>query len=65
MIIIYLYYFMCVLLMVNNKFIKFRIYFKSLNFYSMPEPILFVFRKRLNLVFIAIIILLTTLFSVF
>lgn len=30
---------------------KFKSHFKNLNYYSMPESILFIVRKRLNFVF--------------
>ena len=34
----------------NNKEVKFKMQFRHLNYYSMPESTLIVFRKRLNFV---------------
>lgn len=44
--------------------IRFKQHFKNLNFYSMPESILFVFRKRLNLILLFATLVVTTFFSI-
>nr|AEV66662.1 hypothetical protein [Oxytricha trifallax] len=47
-----------------NTAYRFKTHFKNLNFYSMPHSILFIVRKRLNLVFSIIFLILILLFSI-
>ena len=46
-----------------NIFQKFKIRFSNLNYYSMPEAILFVFRKRINLIVTFILTIIIVIFS--
>nr|ASY95742.1 hypothetical protein [Stylonychia lemnae] len=55
----------------NNSFspqqnlIKFKNHFKNLNFYSMPTSILFIVRKRLNIVFMLLFFIFFLFFSIY
>jgi len=47
----------------SNKDIRFKQQFKQLNYYSMPKSILFVLRKRLNLIFNVLALILFAFYS--
>ena len=44
--------------------IKFKQHFKSLNYYSMPESILFTFRKRVHFLLYFFFMLFTLVFTI-